>query len=140
MKRFCSECGRELKENEKCNCLDYVQSNSPSNIIGVVYDGPPRFGLLTEGIKDVSLERCIKLNGKWISKDKKHVILFKNKEFKFDDLKIYVEAYEDNTLRFVNLEPDKNKITKIIYEDSSIDVYIGEEKIEFIKIEDNTSN
>ena len=128
---FCCECGRPLKENETCDCINQVHENP--NVKVFIPDNPtPSFGMLTNMV-DVSLEICKDLNGNWSTKDKKHKIVFELKKFTIDDITVYVEAYPDNTLRFVNMYPDKIKFNKIEFNKDTITVYYDKEKLVFKK-------
>lgn len=44
--KFCNECGRELDENEVCNCLENINNNQEELLKGV-YDGEFKFGLMS---------------------------------------------------------------------------------------------
>ena len=45
--KFCCECGRELKEEEECHCIENIDNNVSDQPIGV-YDGEVKFGLLCD--------------------------------------------------------------------------------------------
>lgn len=54
---FCPECGRDLKENEVCHCLEEVHEQP--KVIGIV-DDTPRFGALDNKIYEDNLEQMKK--------------------------------------------------------------------------------
>lgn len=46
--KFCCECGRELKEDEVCNCIDRInKKTSDEELPKGVFDNEVRFGLLS---------------------------------------------------------------------------------------------
>ena len=46
--RFCSECGRELEENEECNCIDNINTNTNAEELPIgILDNEVRFGVLS---------------------------------------------------------------------------------------------